>query len=103
MTDRRTFITGLALAPIAIAAPVISASPDPVDAYWQAVYAFNNDRISEEAFLQAVDDLDSWEPRTHRDFVRHVAALFDGGIPREQYMLKMAENARRLAAGGRVA
>lgn len=100
MTDRRSFITGMALAPIAIAAPAIAASPDPVDAYWKAQQDFNNDRISEEAFLKAVDRLDQWEPRNHRDFVRHVAALFDGGIPREKYMLKMAENALRLTAKG---
>lgn len=100
MTDRRTFITGMALAPIAIAAPALAASLDPVDAYWKAREDFNNDRISEEAFLKAVDRLDEWEPRNQRDFVRHVAALFDGGIPREKYMLKMAENALRLTARG---
>jgi hypothetical protein len=100
MTDRRTFLTAALAAPIAIAAPAIAAAPDPVDVYWRAQDDFNNHRISEKAFLKAVDRLEEWEPRNHRDFVRHVAALFDGGIPREKYMLKMAENALRLTGRG---
>ena len=80
MTDRRNFITGLALAPIIAAAPAMAMtatpSPDPVTAYWAAWHGINDGTVSEDAFARAMDALDYWEPVTQRDFIRKVVTMF---------------------------
>lgn len=98
MTDRRSFITGMALAPLAITAPAIAAAPDPVDAYWAASEAYNADRISEEAYHSVVDRLDTWDAPTARDFARQFLACFDGGWPTEETMARLRRNAERLGS-----
>ena len=80
MTDRRNFITGLALAPIIAAAPAMAMtatpSSDPVTAYWAAWHGINDGTVSEDAFARAMDALDYWEPVTQRDFIRKVVTMF---------------------------
>ncbi|MBV2147428.1 hypothetical protein KRZ98_03895 [Sphingobium sp. AS12] len=80
MTDRRAFITGLSLAPIIVAAPAMAMTaiplPDPVAAYWAAWHGINDGTFSKDAFAQAMDALDYWEPVTQRDFIRKVVTMF---------------------------
>jgi hypothetical protein len=101
MTDRRAFLAGLALAPVVVATPAVAqtftCSFDPVDRYRAAVDAVNNDRITEEEHLQAVDDLDFWEPPTQRDFIRKFIAQFeDGSVPNDERLEILLGQARRL-------
>lgn len=104
MTDRRTFITGLALAPAIAAAPAMAMvsipSPDPVTAYWAAWHGYNGDTVSEEAFSQATDDLDFWEPSTPRDFIRKFVAMFeDGGLPSADRLNLLIAQGKRFGGG----
>ena len=101
MTDRRTFITGLALAPIIAAAPAMAMtaipSSDPVTAYWAAWNGYNGDAVSEEAFARATDDLDFWEPTTLHDFVRTFVAVFhDGDMPSADRLELLIVQGKRL-------
>ena len=50
MTDRRSFITGLALAPVIVAAPAIAAAPTSAKAHWDMMMARRNE--AERAHLQ---------------------------------------------------
>lgn len=95
---RRTLFGAMALAPVVIAAPAIALSGDPVDEYWAAFHAHNADRLDEEGYMAALDRMDEWEPRTHRDFVRKFLATFeDGGMPTQERMDSMIASAKRLA------
>lgn len=97
--ERRLFLAAALTAPMVIAAPVLAASGDPVDEYWSAFHAHNADRLDEEGYMAALDRLDEWEPRTHRDFVRKFLATFeDGGMPTQERMDSMIASAKRLAA-----
>lgn len=101
MTDRRTFITGLALAPIIAAAPAMAMtaipSSDPVTAYWAAWNGYNGDAVSEEAVARATDDLDFWEPATLHDFVRKFVAVFhDGDMPSADRLELLIVQGKRL-------
>lgn len=105
MTDRRTFITGLALAPIIAAAPAMAmvaiTSPDPVTAYWAAWHGVNDGTVSQDAFSQAIDDLDYWEPSTQRDFIRKFLTIFHEGdsLPPDRHAL-LIEQGKRLVGEG---
>lgn len=106
MTDRRTFIAGLALAPVIAVAPAMAMtttpSPDPVTAYWAAWHGINDGTGSEDAFLQAMDALDYWEPTTQRDFIRKVVTMFHDcdGLPPDDRVALMIAQGKRLTGEG---
>lgn len=106
MTDRRAFITGLALAPIIAVSPAMAMtaipSPDPVAGYWLAWHGINDGTVSEDAFAQAMDALDYWEPTTQRDFIRKVVTMFhdlDAPPPDDRVALMLAQGNRLVQEG----
>ncbi|WP_010339560.1 hypothetical protein [Sphingobium yanoikuyae] len=101
MTDRRSFLTAALIAPVVITAPAVaqtfSCGLDPVDRYWAATDAVNANRLGEDAYVQAINDLDRWEPPTPRDFLRKfIAQYHDGGCPTEDDRIAMITQAERL-------
>ncbi len=101
--ERRAFLAAALVAPVAIATPamaqaLICHAADPVDEFWSAFHAYDeDDPASEERLSQATDALDYWQPPTARDFVRKFLAMFDEhGSPSAERMKVIIEQAQRL-------
>lgn len=99
MTDRRAFLTAALVVPVVISAPALARPLDPVDRYYAATDAYNGSAVgmTDEQYTQVVEELDAWDPPTHRDFLRKfIAQHEDGSTPSSQYRDLMVKQAKRL-------
>lgn len=110
MADRRSFIAGLAVAPVVIAAPAVAepSSFMPIYNHFMAIWAAYNNAPADTPFeeeerlgdiyMEAYEDLIRARPTNDREFRLKFLALWDdGGAPREAVVSRVLEDAHRLA------
>ncbi len=111
MTDRRAFLTAALVAPVAIAAPAVAQTSSfmPIYNRFMAIWMeYNNapaDTSYEEEgrlgdiYIAALNDLIKAHPTNDREFRLKFLALWDdGGSPREDIILRVLDDAKRLTA-----
>ena len=98
MTDRRTFIAGLALAPVVISAPAVAAPQETVIArYWRAHHGLSGGTVSEEDYLDALGAVRGWKPQTAQEFMQKFLVLCDDGdTPHKHVLVALWRDAGRI-------
>lgn len=106
MTDRRRFIAGLAIAPVAIASPAFAQAltctvADPVTEYLAAFRLYDDqDGAAASRFDRALSALNAWQPETARDMLRKIVARLDdhGAEPAASLPMLLAQVDRLIDA-----